>query len=162
MYISGIDPTKVRTSAEGSVFALGQRGATSNGNEYVYIRAKGAIAAFTYCGIDEVWDAAEATTTTQAAGTGQGQRGCIPQVAIADDGYGWGAIYGGGGTLQVLAATNCAKYTTLCTTATDGVLDDAAVNAGKVVGVVLEETITTAAAADCSVCYPSTLLDATT
>lgn len=129
-------------------------------NEYIYVKASANIAIYEACLISEDGTAVGVTTTTAAAGTGQGKMVCVPQTAIASGSFGWGAIYGGLNTLKVLAAANAVKFNTMCTTDVAGVVDDAPVNAGKIVGLTLEETITTAAAAYCMLTYPSTLLDA--
>jgi hypothetical protein len=140
-------------------FKLRDKGETGLGNIYIYAKASAAIAQYAACLMSEDGTIAEVTTTTAAGGTGSGKRVCVPQVALASGEYGWAAIWGGGSTLKVKAAASCVKWTRLHTTATAGVLDDAIVNAGVIVGLVLEETITSAAAAYCQVNYPIAQLD---
>jgi hypothetical protein len=168
----GIDPTLVRTELEGPAFklgsigyevdnpgvldvAMGVTGGSATGDEsckaYMYVKAGGAITGAGYlCTINEAYDAAMLTTTTGAAGTLSGARLGVPMAAIADDGYGWVQIYGHG---AVRGAASCVKYTQLYTTATAGVLDDTA-TAGFIRGLVLTETLTSAALADCVINYP--------
>ena len=148
--IMGVDPTKVDDAA---AFTLGMRGSPDGLTEYVYVEASAAVAQYAAALISEDGTIAELTTTTAAGGTGSGKRVCVPQVAIAQDKFGWAAIYGNGGRVKVKGAANCVKFTQLNTTATAGVLDDAA-TAAFVLGAVLEETLTGAAAADVSLNYP--------
>lgn len=171
--IVGIVPTEVRTEAEGPAFKLGSlgcevanpavpdsamgvtggSGGTGQGSEkiYMYVKANGAVTGAGYiCTINEVFDAAMLTTTTGAAGTLAGASLGVPMAAIADNGYGWVQVYGLG---TVRGAASCVKYTVLYTTATAGVLDDVA-TAGFVRGLVLTETLTSAAAADCMINWP--------
>lgn len=155
-FVMGLDPTQVDTAAK---FKLGSRGVDHLGNEYVYVKASAAVAQYAGALISEDGTVAEVTTTTAAGGTGQGKRVCVPQVAIGSGSFGWGAIYGGGGTLKAKGAASCVKYTQLHTTATPGVFDDAVVNAGKVIGLVFEATLTGAAAEFASLSYPVTALD---
>ena len=127
MYISGIDPTAVRTNAEGPAFAPGtvafnQTSAGPKG--YVYVKASGAITGDGYvCLVDgSDFTAAQCTDTLSAPGAGQGKLVGAARAAIADTGYGWLQVFGAG-TVKVLAS--CAAYTQLTTSATAGALDDA-------------------------------------
>lgn len=131
-------------------FALGTE-INVRGNTYQYFIADGAIAAYAACTVQNDFDAAEATTTTSGAKpTGV----CIPQFAVADNEYFWGAVgpFGpyredGSTTFKVKAAQDCATSVKLYTTATAGVVDDTATD--LIAGLCLTETITTAEAADC-------------
>jgi len=170
--IIGIDPTQVRTEAEGPAYklgsigyevdspgvsdsAMGVTGGSASGDQsckaYMYVKANGAVTGAGYiCTINEVYDAAMLTTTTGAAGTLCGARLGVPMAALADNGYGWVQVYGHG---TVRGAASCVKYTALYTTATAGVLDDTA-TAGFIRGLVLTETLTSAAAAACVLNWP--------
>lgn len=120
------------------------------GAVYQYFRAAGSIAAYSLCTVQNDFDAEEGTTTTSGA---KPTACCIPQFAVADLEYFWAPI----GpffkreddltTFKVNAALNCAGSVKLYTTATDGVVDDAATD--LVQGLTLTETITAAEAADC-------------
>ena len=135
MYISGIDPTAVRTNAEGPAFTLGtvafnQTSAGPKG--YIYVKASGAITGDGYvCLVDgSDFTAAHVTTTTSAPGAGAGKMAGAARAAIADTGYGWLQVFGAG-TVKVLAS--CAAYTLINTTATAGALDDDASAGAEVV-----------------------------
>jgi hypothetical protein len=141
MYISGINPTNVRTNAEGPEFAVGSIGfnVTSAGPKgYIYVKASGAITGDGYIALVDGSDftAALVTTTTSAPGAGAGKLAGAARAAIADTGYGWLQIYGAG-TVRTLAS--CAAYTLINTTATAGALDDDATAGAEVInGIVLD------------------------
>lgn len=142
MYLSGIDPTSVRTSAEGAEFGLGQIGfnTTSAGVKgYVYVRDSGsAITGDGYvCDVDgSEFTAVMSTTTTTAPGTGAGKLVGVARAAIAASGYGWLQVFGAG-TVRVSAS--CAAYTIINSTATAGQLDDDATAGAEVIdGIVLD------------------------
>ena len=142
MYVSGIDPTDVRTSAEGPQYGLGQIGfnTTRAGVKgYIYVRDSGsAITGDGYVALVDASDftAVMATVTTSAPGTGAGKLAGVARAAIAASGYGWLQIFGAG-TIRVSAS--CAAYTLINTTATAGQLDDDATAGAEVVdGMVLD------------------------
>lgn len=142
MYLSGINPTDVRTSAQGAQFGLGQIGfnTTSAGVKgYIYVQDDGTgITGDGYVALMDgsAFTAVMATTTTSAPGTGAGKLAGVARAAIAASGYGWLQIYGAG-TVQVSAS--CAAYTLINTTATAGQLDDDASAGAEVIeGIVLD------------------------
>jgi hypothetical protein len=118
------------TSSDGLVpqFGLGNE-IDVKGARYKYLKAAGAIAAYSACTIQNDGDAEEATTTTSGAKpTGV----AIPQFDVADLEYFWAPVGPFGlrednsTAFKVLAATLCATSVKLYTTATDGVVDDTA------------------------------------
>lgn len=142
MYISGIDPTNVRTSGQGPEFTPGTIGwnMTSAGPKgYIYVQDSGAAitSAGYVCLVDgSSFTAVMATTTTSAPGTGAGKLAGVASAAIAASGYGWLQIFGAG-NIQTAAAAGA--YTILNTTATAGKLDDDATAGSEVIdGIVLD------------------------
>ena len=121
----GIDPLKVRTSAEGPEFVLGTVGwlMTSAGLKgYMYCQANGAWTALGYMVVvDSGFDAEHLTVTSSAPGAGFGRPVGAAQAAVADNGYGWIQIYGRG-SIRTLASA--ALGTRLNSTATAGAVDD--------------------------------------
>jgi hypothetical protein len=71
-------------------FALGERAYGADGTEWIYVQADGAIAQYACVGIDENFQASKATS---AIGNGAWAPG-FPQVAFADNAYGWAATRG--------------------------------------------------------------------
>jgi len=141
MYISGIDPTDVRTSGQGPAFTVGSVGwnMTSAGPKgYMYVLASGAITGDGYvCDIDgSAFSAVLSTLTTTAPGAGAGKPVGVARAAIADAGFGWLQIYGAG---IVRVSASAAAYTLLNSTATAGQLDDDATAGAEVIdGIVLD------------------------
>jgi hypothetical protein len=146
------------TSSDGTTanFALGEE-VEIRGTRFGYFLADGAIAAYSAVTVQNDLDAAEATTTTSGA---KPTLVAIPQFEVADNEYFWAPIgpiapltpyndaaTGVPVTFKVLAAADCATSVKLYTTATDGVVDDAATD--LIAGLFLTETITTARAANC-------------
>lgn len=137
-------------SSDGTIaqFGLGDE-IDVGGARYKYLLAAGVIAQYALVSVDNVNEAVEGTTTTSGAKpTVFG----IPQFAVADNEYFWAPIgpftlKSDGAAFQVKAAQDCALSVKLYTTATAGVVDDAATD--LIAGLLLTETITTAAAADC-------------
>ena len=116
-------------------YQLGECAMGSDGTEWVYVQAGGAIAQYDAVGIDEAFQAAALTKAIADAGHTVG----VAQAAFADNEYGWVATKGSNISVNVLA--NCAADTQLYTTATAGKLDDAAASQTPIDGIV----ITTAA-----------------
>lgn len=142
MYISGINPTNVRTSGEGPEFTPGTIGwnMTSAGPKgYIYVQDSGAaITGDGYIALVDgsAFTAIMASTTTSAPGTGAGKLAGVARAAIAASGYGWLQIFGAG---VVMTAGAAAAYTVLNTTATAGAIDDdATVGAEVIDGIVLD------------------------
>lgn len=142
MYISGINPTNVRTSAQGPEFTPGTIGwnMTSAGPKgYIYVQDSGAaITGDGYVALVDgsAFTAIMASTTTSAPGTGAGKLAGVARAAIAASGYGWLQIFGAG---TVRVAASCAAYTLINTTGTAGTLDDDATAGAEVVdGIALD------------------------
>jgi len=102
-------------------FALGTEVSASDGNIYRYVKANGALALGAACVLDE----AEEATETLTANLGAVPASLVfPQVAFADNEYGWAVIRGT--NFLVKALTLCAADVRLYTTATAGCVDDTA------------------------------------
>lgn len=150
-YVIGITPSLVWTSTETPPYRPGQRGKDDDGNEYLFVQADSggvtqyyaAVVTSTSFVVDMI------DTTNSAPGAQAGGIVCVPQVAIAASGYGWGLICGVG---SVHTAALAAKGTLLNTTATAGQLDDdATVGAEVINGIAL--TAATGGAAAATVAY---------
>lgn len=142
MYITGIIPDNVRTSAQGPEFTVGTIGwnFTSAGPKgYVYVQDSGSgLTGDGYvCDIDgSAFTAVMSTTTTTAPGTGAGKLVGVARAAVAASGYGWLQIFGAG---TVRVAASAAAYTLLNSTATAGQIDDDATAGAEVIdGIVLD------------------------
>lgn len=159
MYISGIDPTNVRTSAQGPEFTPGTIGwnMTSAGPKgYIYVKDSGsAITGNGYvCLVDgSSFEAVMASTTTSAPGTGAGKLAGVARGAyIAASGYGWLQIFGAG---AIQTAGAAAAYTILNTTGTAGKLDDDATAGAEVIdGIVLDAAAGSATLAAAFINWP--------
>lgn len=87
-----------------------------DGGLYMCVRAKGAVVQYAACVLEDAWEAVEITNTSD-----NGAIVVVPQVALADDEYGWGLIHGSG---QVLVLANALANATLGASATANHLDD--------------------------------------
>jgi hypothetical protein len=116
-------------------FTLGTRINGTDGTEWTYVKASGAIASKGQVVlIDEDWAAALISTTNSA--TGFGQRCGVAPGAIADTAYGWVQTAGVCDEIQV--AASCGANKAINSTATGGQLDDDATTGAEVVsGIVL-------------------------
>lgn len=131
MYVMGIDPTLVRTSAEGAAFQLGTLGALAGNSTmytapmgttgstagvntgpaaYVYVASAAGVTAGNVVLINGTTsDAVAASATTGASGTGMGKQLGVAVGTIAAGGFGWVQVYGKAIFLVVAAtATNAA------------------------------------------------------
>jgi hypothetical protein len=142
MYVSGIDPTSVRTVAEGAEYGLGQIGFNTTGagvKGYIYVQDSGS--GITGDGFVALMDgsnftAVMATVTTSAPGAGAGKLAGVARTAIPANNYGWLQVFGAG---TVRVAASCAAYTLINSTATAGQLDDDATAGAEVIdGMVLD------------------------
>lgn len=146
--IIGIDltdtPAGTTTDGYGAPLGLGTRVFGSDGTEWVYVQASGALTQYDCVLINEDYQAASATTTlaTEASGDSGNLIG-FAQVAFADNDFGWVAVKGA--NIQCRLALSCAADTMLYTTGTAGVLDDS--SAGVLINGVVAVTGVTAAAA---------------
>lgn len=114
--------------------------------DYQYFHANGALSQYGLITADADFEAAPGTTTTSGA---RPTRCAIPQIAVADNEYFWAPIgpFPESKGFKVKGAASCAADVKLYTTATAGVVDDTATD--LVEGLVLTETLTSAAAATC-------------
>ena len=114
--------------------------------EYQYFHANGSIAQYSLITANKDFEAAEGTTTTSGS---RPTRCGVAQIAVADNEYFWAPIgpFPESAGFKVKGAASCAANVKLYTTGTDGVVDDTATD--LVEGLVLTETLTSAAAATC-------------
>lgn len=122
--------------------AKGTRATTSDGGEAVYIQALSEISTFAAVAIFADSTAQMLTTTNSATSKRIG----FAQTSIASGYYGWVQT---SGVVKINLATNCDDNVPLYTTATAGVLDDAVVSTGLVLGVTNTVTISNATAVTC-------------
>lgn len=131
----GVNSTKTWTtdSANGLPAKLKDIASDKRG-KWMFVLASAAIAQYAAVGIDGSGNAAELTTTTYASSAAFG----FAQVAIASGSYGWVWVGEGGGTgsgIKGKVAASYAAFAVINTTATAGVVDDAATKIlGGVVG----------------------------
>ena len=122
----GVNGTKTFTTSDaiGLPAAPFDRGSDKKG-EWIFVKATAAIAQYAWVGINGAGDAAELTTTTYASSCAIG----VAQVAIASGEYAWVWAGRGGGTgsgIKGKVAANYVAFAAINTTATAGVVDDAA------------------------------------
>ena len=122
--------------------APGTRVAGTDGTEWIYVRAAGAIARYDYVTIDEAF---EASAGTKAA-VDVGHAIAVAQAAFARGEYGWVATAGQGAALKVNVLARCAKDAALYTTAQAGKLDDAKTDQTRVAGIAITAAAGAAAA----------------
>jgi hypothetical protein len=113
----GVDATSSTTNA---MHDLGTKVNGTEGSEFVYVQANGAITGDGYvCLVDESFQADMIDTTNSASAFGE-QVG-VAKHAFADNEYGWVQI---AGTANIQVAASAAANAALNTTATSGQLDD--------------------------------------
>lgn len=159
MYVTGINPTSVKTSTEGPEFKLGTLGAVVNQNTiytapmgdtgstagsavgpkiYMYVQADaGGITGDGYVVVvnPATFVADMIDTTNSAPGAGAGFHVGVGRAAVAASGYGWVQVYGPG---VVRVAASAALGTLLNSTGTAGQIDDDATAGAEIVdGIVL-------------------------
>lgn len=120
----GIDPTKAYSETPAiPEWNLLDKGSNAQG-EWIFAQADGAIDQYAFCLILGTGQASELTTTN--AGSSTVMVG-VPQVALADNEYGWFWRGCGGGDGKGIygLAINYTALAKLQTTATGGVADDA-------------------------------------
>jgi hypothetical protein len=122
--------------------ATGTRVYTSDGGTATYVQALSEISTFAAVAIFADQKAQMLTTTTAATCKRIG----FAQTSIASGYYGWVQT---SGVVKVNLAANCDDNVPLYTTATAGVLDDAVVSQGLVLGVTNTVTISNATAVTC-------------
>jgi hypothetical protein len=129
---------RLRETSTDKKFDLGTSTYDDLGSRWEYVQASGAITIYDYVKIDDDFQAASATTTTNPS-TEPARVGCA-QVAFADNEYGW-VVRSGQHTGRF--AASCVQDVKIYTTATAGVVDDAATT--LINGLKLITTITSAA-----------------
>lgn len=112
-------------------FKLGECNYGSDGTEWVYVQANGAIDQYDAVAIDENFQAAALTKALADAGHTVG----VAQATFADNEYGWVACKGSNVQVNVLAS--CAADTQLYTSGTAGHLDDTATSQTAIDGIVI-------------------------
>lgn len=122
--------------------AVGTRVNTSDGGAAHYVKALSEISTFAAVAIYADNTAQMLTTTNSATSKRVG----FAQTSIASGYYGWVQT---AGAVKVNLAANCDDNVPLYTTATSGVLDDAVVSGGLVLGVTSTVTISNATAVTC-------------
>ncbi len=142
----GVSLTATPTTPE---FELGTRMTSTDGVEWMYVKANDALAQYAAVGIDENWLADELTHAIASDGWTIGWA----QSAFATSDYGWIALSGSNINAKLLTA--CAADVALYTTDTAGALDDASMTAAiNIDGVVAVATITAATNAEIIATYP--------
>ena len=147
----GVDLDRVDTSAQ---YDQGTEVNTRNGKA-VYVRAASAIAQFDFVVYAPASAAASTSVDAFPASTGNvgGKSFAVAQTSIASGSFGWvhTALHKEG---RVKTAAACQPNVQLYTTGTGGVLDDATVSAGVIVGI---EVLTSAASASAPPCKASNI-----
>lgn len=132
----GVNYLRVWTSSQMLPAAPLDQGSSKDGR-FMFVKAGAAIAQYAFVGIDGEGDALELTTATYATSAAIG----VAQVAAASGEYLWVFVGEGGGTgvgIKGLFSANYAAFAVINTTATAGVVDDAATKIlGGVVGLTL-------------------------
>lgn len=123
-------------------FKVGTTVSGEDGGRYTYVSATSTIAQYNAVVIDNNGGAVPVTTTNSA----NTKRIAHAQVSIASGYFGW--VKTGGKVVNSLAAS-CAPNVPLYTTATAGILDDAVVSGGLVIGLVANTSISNATAVTC-------------
>ena len=136
----GANLTRVDATA---MYALGTVVNLNDGGQAMYVHAS-TSALSTNSAVSIGVNGVAAMLTTTNGGTSP--RVGFAQTSIGTSQYGWIAL---GGQVQCNLAAQCDDNVPLFTTATDGVLDDATVTAGYVMGLVNTRTISNATAATC-------------
>jgi hypothetical protein len=106
----------------------------------MYVQALSELSTYAACLIYETGKAQMATTTLSASGKRVG----FAQTSLPSAYYGWLQI--SGAKVLVNLAANAATNVPLYTTATSGVLDDATVSGGLILGAIATNTISNATA----------------
>lgn len=137
---SGIVGTRLDEANDSALFTLGQVVQGTDGTEWMYCVASGAVTAYQAVGINEDYDTYGLTTALAA----QSDRVGFAQFAMSSGQYGFVAVKGS--NIKVRTKASCAADSQLWTTASAGVLDDAtAAGAYKIDGVVCVAAAGTAA-----------------
>ena len=140
--ISSITTPALDDTSPTAKIAKGTKVDLNDGGEAIYVQALSEISTFAAVAIyaDQT---AQMLTTTNSATT---KRVGFAQTSIASGYYGWVQT---SGVVKVNLAANCDDNVPLYTTATAGVLDDAVVSTGLILGVTSTVTISNATAVTC-------------
>lgn len=133
---------KINEATTDKKFAVNTVVNLSDGGQAVYVSATSTISEFNAVVIDAAGGAVPVTTTNSANSKKVG----FAQTSIASGYFGWVQT---AGVVKVTLAANCDDNVPLYTTATAGVLDDAVVSGGLVLGTVSTVTISNATAVTC-------------
>lgn len=135
--VIGANLSQVDTTAG---FALGTIVNLTDGGQAMYVKAStSALSTYAAVSIGMNGIATMLTTTNGATSPRVG----FAQVSVATSAYGWVQL---GGQVLVNCAAQCAPNVPLFTTSTAGVLDDATVTAGYIMGLIATNTISNATA----------------
>lgn len=135
--IIGVNLTRVDSTA---AFPPGTTINLNDGGQAMYVKSStSALSTFAAVSIGQNGIATMLTTTNGATTPRVG----FAQTSIATSNYGWVSL---GGQVLVNVAANCASSVPLFTTSTAGVLDDATVTAGYIMGLVSQQSISNATA----------------
>lgn len=138
--VLGVQLTQVDSSAG---FTLGTTVNLNDGGQAMYVKSStSALSTYAAVSIGVNGIATMLTTTNAEASPRIG----FAQTSIGTSQYGWVNL---GGQPLVNLAANCDDGVPLFTTSTAGVLDDATVSAGYVMGLVSSRTISNATAVTC-------------
>lgn len=138
--IIGVNLTRVDSSP---VFQPGELINLNDGGQAMYVKAStSALSTYAAVSISQNGIATMLTTTNAATSPRVG----FAQTSIATSNYGWVQL---GGQINVNLAAQCASSVPLFTTSTAGVLDDATVTAGYVMGLISQTSISNATAVTC-------------
>lgn len=147
--ILGVDFGLKSTSAE---FALGTTAKGTDGTEWLYVQANGAITQYDFLGVDENYQAAALTDAMALDGWIVG----VAQLAFDDNDYGWVPVRGA--NISGRVGASCAADVDLWTSATGGILDDdsTTIPYTKIDGVVAvgANTLTISAAVEVLLTFP--------
>lgn len=128
---------------------LGTLAYSPDGGLYMAVRARGAVTAYTACTIRSNLDVAHCDSGDDDVGWSY----CIPQVALADDEYGWGLVFGHG-LVRVSAHATTAGESQSASIQADGLLEDAD-GTDDIAGIMLAVNASTAARNnECFVMFP--------
>lgn len=142
----GVNLTQVDTSP---MFTVGTIVNCNDGGMAMYVLSStSAVSTYAAVAIDQNGKANMLTTTNAAVSPRIG----FSQVSIATSAYGWVRL--GGAAILVNVAAQCAPAVALFTTATPGVLDDATVTVGYIMGLVASTTVSNATATTCIGLFP--------
>lgn len=130
------------TATNQTGFSPGTTVMANDGSMLVYVTATSTISQYNAVVIDAFGGAVPVTTTNST----NSKRVAFAQTSIASSYFGWVQV---GGRPLVSLAANCAPNVPLYTTATAGILDDATVSGGLILGMVATNTISNATAVTC-------------